>query len=478
MVRVSALHTRREFLKTAAACAGAAATLRLFGAPQVRAEAAAGAKLRVAVIGCGIQGGHAHLSAALNEKLVAIVDADENQLARALRQVQKLQPAGHAAGIRTFTDYRVLFDKMGRELDAVTIATPNHHHALPALMAMKLGKGVYLEKPLAYNLSEVRALMECARTCKVPTQMGNQGHSGEGYRRLCEYIWAGAIGHVRTVYAWTNRSNGGVGPRPPSEPAPPGLHWPEWIGPAPWRDYHPELHPHEWHGWFDFGNGSLGNLGCHVLDGACWALQIEHPTVIEAEELIGGSDERYPVGTRLRWDFPARDGRPAVQVYWYDGLKKVARRKTAAADSGEVTVDGQNRPPLVGELEQKYNVKLGGNGALYLGDKGIMHTATYGGGVRILPEAQHQATPVPEKKLPRIKGSHFHDFFQACRGGPPPCASFDYGARLTGLLLLGDLAIRAGVGRKVVWDGPAMRCTNLPELNRYLQRENRKGWEA
>ena len=465
--------TRRNFLKQAAACAGALAGARWVGAPAVVASPSAAAKLRVAVIGCGIQGRGAHLSAATREKLVALVDADEGHIAKAL---QLCAQADRTSRIRTFTDYRVLFDKLGKELDAVTIATPNHHHALPAFLAMQRGLGVYLEKPLAYTLDEVRALADFAHEHKIPTQMGNQGHSGEGYRRLCEYIWAGAIGPVTKVYAWSNRANGGVGPRPASVPPPHGLHWDEWIGPAPYREYHPGLHPHDWHGWFDFGNGSLGNIGCHVLDGACWALGLDHPSAIEAEELIGGSAERYPVGSRIRWDFPARGTQPAVQLYWYDG------RKTAGLSgpevNGEVTPGQQNRPPLVGALEKKYGISLSANGALYVGERGILYTEMYGGGVRILPEAQHRATPVPPKKLPRIKGSHFNNFFQACRGGEPACAEFTTAARLTNIVLLGDLAIRAGVGRKMEWDGAAMQCRNLPELNRYLRRENRGGWKA
>ena len=145
-----------------------------------------------------------------------------------------------------------------------------------------------------------------AATSKVATQMGNQGHCEEGYRRLCEYIWAGAIGKITETHSWTNRANGGEGPRPPTLPIPAGLHWDEWIGPAPYRNYHSDLHPHEWHGWYDFGNGSIGNMGCHVLDGVYWALKIEHPSSIEVEQMRGGSDERYPTGSRVRWDVPAR----------------------------------------------------------------------------------------------------------------------------------------------------------------------------
>ena len=211
------------------------------------------------------------------------------------------------------------------------------------LIAMQLGKHVYCEKPVCRDIAEARKLREMARQYKVATQMGNQGHCEEGYRRLCEFIWSGVIGHIKETHSWTDRANGGVGPRPPVEPAPAGLHWEEWIGPAPYRDFHSDIHPHEWHGWYDFGNGSIGNMGCHILDGVFWALKVEHPTSIEAEEIRGGSDERYPTGSRIRWDIPARGDLPPVKVYWYEGLNQ----KTTAEPYGALRTargDARNLP--------------------------------------------------------------------------------------------------------------------------------------
>src|SRR5439155_19047226 len=256
--------------------------------------------------------------------LRAIVDVNEKQFGAVKKA---LEGKGKDAGdLQTFTDYRVMFDKMGKEIDAVFIATPNHHHAPPAMIAMQLGKGVYCEKPVCHDIDEARKLREMARRYKVTTQMGNQGHCEEGYRLLCEYIWAGTIGKVTETHSWTDRANGGVGPRPAVQPVPAGMHWEEWIGPAPYRDYHDDLQPHEWHGWYDFGNGSIGNMGCHILDGVHWALKLEHPTSIEVEEMRGGSEERYPTGSRIRWDFPARGEMAAAKVYWYEGRKKNATR--------------------------------------------------------------------------------------------------------------------------------------------------------
>jgi len=479
---VTTQHNRRDFLKKTAACAGAIAGARIFGAPYVLAADKAGDKLRVAVIGCGGQGTGAHISAALGERLVAVVDASEKCIGNALKRGTDVAKKGNqnfdAEKVRTFTDYRKLFDEMGKEIDAVSIATPNHHHALPALMAMKLGKGAYIEKPMAYNVSEARMLAEWAAKYKVATQMGNQGHSGESYRVLCEYIWAGAIGKVTEVHCWSDRANGGAGPRPPKEPVPAGMNWDNWIGPAPFRDYHRDLHPHEWHGWHDFGDGSLGNMGCHVMDGAVWALKLEHPTSIEVEEMAGGSDERFPIGAKIRWDFPARGDMPPVKVYWYDGKRKGIKIAGKGDDPDAVSKEARNRPPLAVELEKQYQRDFGGNGSLYIGDKGIMYTGTYGGGTRIIPEEKHKAFPAPPKTLPRVKNSHHGDFFRACRGGEPASSNFAVASRLTEIVLLGSLAQIAGLGKKIQWDGPNMKCTNMPGLDRHIKREYRKGWEA
>ncbi|MCX6901782.1 MAG: Gfo/Idh/MocA family oxidoreductase [Verrucomicrobia bacterium] len=493
--------TRRSFLKTTAIGAGAAAGSRLFCAPAIFAAGSPSAKLATAVIGCGGRGATFHIPAAAGERLVAIVDVDEKRLATVARPPKAKHPAGDekkAAGadfskVKKFTDYRKMFDKMGKEIDVVFIATPNHHHAPVSLMAMQLGKHVYCEKPLCHDISEARRMAEFAVKYKVATQMGNQGHSCEGMRRLCEYIWAGAIGKVTKVYTWSNRANGGVGPRPAATPVPAGLHWDEWIGPAPYREHHPDtvvktksgeskvidLHPHEWHNWHDFGNGSLGNMGCHVIDGAFWALKLGQATSVETEEMLGGSDERYPVGTRIRWDFPARGDMPPVKLYWFDGKKKGAKMELDANDvPGSVAAGSQNLPPLVEELEKKYKIKLGGNGALYVGDKGVIWSDTYCMSVRIIPESQHKATPVPRKTLLRITGSHTDDFLRACHGGEPACSNFAYAARLTEVVLLGSLAYIAGPGKKIEWDGPGMKCTNSPELERWVKCPVRKGWEV
>ena len=469
---MKSLLNRRSFLQRVAV--GAAA----LSVPNVLHAAASGEKLRCVQIGCG---GRAmtHLDQAIGRHgqiLTAIVDPDEKRHAAVQKWLQGRKVDG--TKVQAFTDYRAMFDKVGKEFDAIFIASPNHHHALPALIAMDLGKNVYCEKPVCHTVAEARQMRESARRNKVTTQMGNQGHCEEGYRRLCEYIQAGTIGKVTETYSWTDRANGGVGPRPPVETVPAGLDWDSWIGPAPYRDFHSDLHPHEWHGWYDFGNGSIGNMGCHVLDGAYWALNLDHPLSIEMEEVRGGSDERYPTGSRIRWDFPARGGQPAVKVYWYEGLKQGVDAE-ATGNLRTARGEARNIPALLKELQAKYkDEEFATNGSLYVGDKGIIYTGCYGERMHIVPMQKMKDTPEPPKTLPRPKDV-FTDFIEAClEGRTDTAAGFDYGTRLTEFTLLGNLAQYAGPGQKVEWDGPGMKVTNVRELNRWVKRPYRSGWHA
>ncbi len=467
------LHSRRSFIGRTAAATGLAAAAPF----NILHAAHAGDKVRFAQIGGGGRA-MAHLGATADEHFVGLVEVDDKRVPTIKKWMEGRQK--DPAKLRVFTDYRRMFDQIAKEIDAVFIATPNHHHALPAMIAMQLGKAVYCEKPVCHDIGEARALRALAAKSKAATQMGNQGHCEDGYRKLCEYLWAGTIGNVTETHSWTNRANGGEGPRPPKMPVPTGLHWDEWIGPAPYRDFHDDLHPHEWHGWYDFGNGSIGNMGCHVLDGVYWALKCEHPDSIEVEAQRGGSDERYPMGSRVRWDIPARSGMPSLKVYWYEGLNQ----KTTGQPVGSLRAvkgDDRNLPPILLELREKYpdeGLDQGDSGTLYVGDKGVIFTGTYGDRMHIVPYEKMKETPAPPKTLPRPKGI-FVDFLDAVRAGKTETAvSFDYGTRLTEFALLGNLAMKAGPGRKVEWDGAAMKVKNLPELNAWVQRTPRAGWKA
>jgi predicted dehydrogenase len=284
---------------------------------------------------------------------------------------------------------------------------------------------------------------------------------------------------VKETHSWTDRANGGEGPRPPKLPVPAGLHWDEWIGPAPYRDFHDDLHPHEWHGWYDFGNGSIGNMGCHVLDGLYWAFKVEHPTSIEVENIRGGSDERYPTGCRVRWDVAARGDLPALKVYWYEGLKPDAKGR-ADGKLRQAKGDDRNYPLQLIELMKQYpdeELGSGDSGTIYLGEKGVIFTGTYGNRLRVFLNDKSEV-PEPPKTLPRPKDI-FTDFLDAVRNGKTETfVNFGYGTRLTEFALLGNLAMHAGAGKKVLWDGPNMKVTNIPELNAWVKREYRKGWAA
>ena len=468
---------RRSFLKRTALAAGA---FRLLPGPNLLAAADAGNKLNCVQIGCGGRGMN-HLEWVVTQSknnLIAIVDPDEKNHVKVKKWLQSKEQ--NPANLQVFTDYRTMYDKIGKQVDAVFIATPNHHHASAAMIAMQLGKAVYCEKPLCHDIAEARKLREMAAQSKAPAQMGNQGHCEDGYRRLCEFVWAGVIGNVTETHSWTDRANGGIGPRPPALPVPAGLHWDEWIGPAPYRSFQDDLHPHEWHGWYDFGNGSLGNMGCHVLDGVYWALKIDHPTSVETEEMRGGSDERYPTGARIRWDIPARSGMPPLKAYWYEGFKQGATGKASKSLRAAQGAD-RNYPPLLVELQKQYpdeEMDRPDSGTLYVGEKGILYTGTYGGKMHILPLEKMNQIKQPPRTLPR-PSNVMADLLDAVREGKKETsADFDYGSRLTEFTLLGNLAQHAGVGKKVEWDGPNMKVTNIPELNQWVKRPSREGWPA
>jgi predicted dehydrogenase len=444
---MSAKIDRRDFLaRSTAAAAGAG----LLGAPAILSARAASKKLRIAVIGCGNQGsGNPGLAA--REKLVALVDVDEKFLGKALEKLPAKTPRP-----KVYHDYRKMFDELGKEIDAVLIATPDHHHAPAALRAIERDKHVFVEKPMTWCLYEARKLTKAARAHKVATQMGNQGHSGEGYRLLCEYIWAGAIGNVTETHSLMERSFGGTGGRPKGKPVPKGLHWDEWLGPAEQRDYHDGLHPFSWRSWCDFGTGTLGDMGCHVLDGVFWALKVGEAKqyAIECVAQKGGSKEMFPQDNHIRWHIPARAGMPALVANSYD----------------------RHWPQAVKDVEKKFGLTFKG-GTLYVGDKGVMFTDTYGGNPHLLPKEKHDAFGKPKKVLARSKHGAKGDFLAAAKGGEPASSSFDYAGPFTEFVLTGVLASRAGVGKKLEWDVAKLECSDA-DVNRWVKRVYRKGWEV
>jgi predicted dehydrogenase len=352
-----------------------------------------------------------------------------------------------------YVDYRVMLERAGKDIDAVLVAAPNHIHAVASMAAMRAGKGVYCEKPLTHSIYEARQLAQAARQTGVATQMGNQGHSTADIRRAVEWVRAGAIGKVREVHAWNGSPNRPMPSQRPTEtPAlPQGLAWDLWLGPAKARPFHPAYAPLVFHYWWDFGSGTLGNFGCHTLDTAVWALDLEHPTVVEASS-TALNDETTPLAMTCHYVFPARGDRGPIDLFWYDGGL---------------------RPPRPACLELSEDLPKAG-GSLMVGDKGAILSGIWSGSPRIIPEERMRAFEGTPATIPRSKGHH-RDWIDACKGGSTPSGNFEYGSRLTEIALLGIVALRTG--KTLHWDGPEMKATNAPEAEPFIRGSFRKGWE-
>jgi len=321
------------------------------------------------------------------------------------------------------------------------------------MTALKMGKHVYCQKPLTHSIYEARKLTEAARDAKVATQMGIQHHAGQALRLAVEIIRSGAIGRVHEVHLWTERPAvlwaQGVERPKDTPPVPATLDWDLWLGPAPYRPYHPAYVPFKWRGWWDFGTGAFGNMGCHVMDTAFWALELGRRSVSVEARTTRLNSETYPAASLIRYEFAALGRLSPVTVTWYDGGLLPWRPK---------------------ELEE--GRKLPGHGGLYIGEKGTI-LASLGGGPRLIPESKMKTFERPAPTLPKSPG-HYQEWLDACKGGPRPLANFDYSGPLTEMVLLGNVAIRTG--KKLNWDGPSMKVTNVPEANDYLHRQYRKGW--
>ena len=437
--------SRRTFLKGLAA--GGAVAL---AGPRILSARSPNEKLNIACIGAGGRGG-AHVQSALGENLVALADVDRLHLEKA---------AEKATRAAAFTDYRKMFDKMHKDIDAVVVATPDHTHAHATMTALRLDKHVYTEKPLAHSIFEARAMAAEAAKRKLATQMGNQGHAEEGYRLLCEWIWDGAIGDVREAHAWTDRPAGwwpqGVD-RPKAQPVPARLDWDLWLGPAPQRPYASGYHPSRWRGWFDFGTGALGDMGCHIMDGAFWALKLVSPERVSVESSDHNGDS-YPAWSVVTWHFGPRDKMPACKLVWHEA------KRLPPPELAHLRPKGGGRPA------EKYP----DNGSLFVGDKGAI-LISHGGGPRLIPEQRMKDYKRPDKTIPRSNGGHWTEWVRACKGGRAAMSHFGYSGPLTEMVLAGCLAQRAN--REILWDAKAMKVTSVPEADAYVRPEYRKGWD-
>jgi predicted dehydrogenase len=357
--------------------------------------------------------------------------------------------------VGAYEDFRVMFEKE-KAIDAVLCATPDHLHAYVSVWAMRAGKHCYCEKPLTHNVREARLVARVARETGVATQTGNQGHSGDGIRQTWEWIRAGTIGEIREVHAWTGASRWSqkyTRGRPEPEPVPPGTNWDLWLGPRASRPYSSAYTPVTWRDYWDFGTAPIGDFFCHNFDAPCWALDLAAPTRIEAYGAGGVDSEMACPGGIYYYDFPARGKLPPVRFTWYDGGMRPRRPEGLEADD---------------------QLGAGGNGTLFVGEKGMITCPGWAGEPRLLPGSRMDSFQRPPKTLERSKGHH-RDWLDACKGGKAASANFEYGARLTEVGLLGLVAMR--VGRPMEWDATAMKSPNAPEADRYLQGSYRKGWE-
>lgn len=412
-------------------------------------------RLNIASIGIGGMGGNNTRNLAeLGENIYALCDVDEDYAAEAF---------GTYPNAKKYTDFREMLDKEP-EIDAVLVSTPDNTHGAIAIHAMEMGKHAYVEKPLTRTIYESRRMAEVAAETGVKTQMGNQGHAREGTYKIVEWIRQGAIGHVHEVHCWTDRPRGfwpqGSTLNFPDEiPAVPStMHWDLWVGPSPYRPYHPAYAPFSWRGYWDFGAGSLGDMGAHIVDQAFWALELGNPDRIQAS-CTPFTEASFPEGSTVHYRFPERNGRPEVELTWFDG---------------------GIMPPRPAELEQGKSMGASGGGMIFYGSDGMLMADVYGDNPRFIPESKIDEIGEPQQTMERSPGI-YEEWTQAIKEGGDTSSNFEYAAALTEMMLLGNVAIRFSDRHKILeYDDANDRFTNLDDANDWLQNQKeefRPGWK-
>jgi len=427
--------SRREFIKGSAL---AASGFFVAGRSALARTRSPNDKLNIGIIGVHSRGAD-NMAEVASENIVALCDVNETFLAEAAKKYPQA---------RTYLDWRKMLDQ--KDIDAVIVSTTEHTHALASVWAMKRGKHVYCEKPLAHSVYEARVMRETCKQAKVATQMGTQIHASDNYRRVVELIQSGAIGPVREAHAWVEQGIVGPHSRPAeTDPVPKELNWDLWLGPAPWRPYHScyfEQRSMSWQNWWDFGNGALGDMGSHIIDLPFWALELKYPTTVEAEGPLPVRAETYPDCLKVRWEHPAHGKRPPVKLTWYDGKQWP-------------------------ESPEGVDLKKWHLGVMFIGDKGIL-VADYSKWI-LLPEAKFKDFKPPEPVIAKSLGHH-QEWLQACKTGAPTLCNFDYSGTLVEHNLLGTVAFRAG--KKLQWDAENLKARNCPEADRFIRRSYREGW--
>lgn len=423
---------RREFFKQTALGGAALAGCGYFSSRSAAESKSANEKLNIGMVGTSNQARFT-IDNVRHENIVALCDIDDKYLAKAASEFPRA---------KTYNDFRLLLEQ--GDLDAVAVCTPDHIHAPATVMALRLGKHVYCEKPLTHSVAEARLVAQTAAQAKTATQMGTQIHAGNNYRRVVEVIRSGAIGPVREVHTWAGRSWGG-GDRPQDmPPIPKHIHWDLWLGPAPARPYHPTYLPANWRKWWDFGGGNLADMACHHMDLPFWALELRSPTSVEAEG-PAVHPETCPLGLIVRYEYAGRGDLPPVKLTWYDGDRIPAKI---------------------------HGIATGGGGNLFVGERGMLW-ADYGS-YKLYPEGDFAGYKPPEPTIPNSIGHH-NEWIAACKTGAPTTCNFDYAGRLTEAVLLGNVAFRAG--QRLEWNAERLAAANCPQAEQFLHREYRKGWE-
>jgi predicted dehydrogenase len=471
--------SRRNFIKNAGMTAAAFTILPRFvlGGKGYRAPSDT---LYVAGIGAGGKGESdiANFAKSGKAQISYLCDVDDRRAAKSVTAFPKA---------KYYKDFRAMLDKEHKHIDAVSVSTPDHNHAVQALAAMQLGKHIYVQKPLTHDIYEARTLTEAAKKYKVVTQMGNQGASGDDVRKLMEWYNAGLLGDVHTVYCWTNRPvwPQGIEWSTQKKEVPKELDWNLWLGTAPYKEYVDKLVPFNWRGWWDYGTGALGDMGCHIIEPPFRVLGLQYPTDVTAsvgsvyvdEFKRGYFPESCPPSSYIVLTFPGRNGKPPVKLHW---------------------MDGGIQPERPEELGPNERMGDGGNGALFIGTKGKMMCGTYGMYPSLLPTSKNKEVNIPQtiKRVPGGADGHYAQWVEACLAGygkMEVSSPFEIAGPLTETVLMGNLAIRShdvrypkkddpnqfdypGRNIKLLWDGANMKITNFEDANQFVKREYRKGW--
>jgi predicted dehydrogenase len=460
--------TRRQFLSRTIVAGGAVA----LSFPYVGRVLGANDRINVACIGVGGKGDSDSSEAAkCGGNIIAICDVDNNSRDKKAKEFAEKFPQ-----LKQYHDYRKMLEEIGKDIDAVTVSTPDHNHGVASLRAMKMGKHCFTQKPLVQTVNEARMMRQIAKEKNLATQMGNQGSAESGLRRAVEVVQAGVIGKPLEIHVWTNRPIWPQGLDRPegSDPVPAGLDWESWLGPARNRPFKKDVyHTFKWRGWYDFGTGALGDMACHTVNMPFRACNLGYPNVVECETASKLYPETFPKTARIRFEFPQRGDLPPLKFWWYDG------------NPGDPLKPFRPEGSAISEVLATYD-KLPGSGALIVGENGKLFSPDdYGarffvamkGKSEYVAGDQEPACKAVPQSIPRSPG-HMQEWFRMMKEGTPAYSNFDIAAYLTEIILLGCVALRVGVSQRMEWDGPNMMSPNLPQAARFVKRENRPGWEA